>query len=73
MKRIIKKLKLLTAEILGLFGFAMPLCKFKYGELMVTFSSNGWVFISDGDSEDALPINMVSQELVDAITHELGV
>lgn len=40
---------------------------------MVTYSSNGWVFISYDDMNDALPINMVSQKLIDAIEHELGI
>jgi len=44
------------------FGY---ICKFKYGELTVTLKKNLWLVISDGHSNDALPINLVSQELVD--------
>lgn len=71
--KLFKKIKLFVADFLGLFGLAIPLCTFKYGESMVTYSSNGWVFISYDDMNDALPINMVSQKLIDAIEHELGI
>lgn len=47
------------------------ICKFKYGELYITLRKDMWLVISDGHSNDMLPITMVSQKLADRVGLEL--
>lgn len=47
------------------------LCQFEYGELQVRVTKKGWVIMSDGQAEDALPAHFVSQKLIDRIKEEL--
>lgn len=67
------RIKLLAAKIAGFFGYAMDLCSFDYGNNRITYRADGWVVISDGVSTDALPITLVSPELVTRIMQELGI
>lgn len=50
------------------FGY---FCQFRYGNLDVAVRKNLWVIISDGYSKDALPMSLVSLELVDRVKAEL--
>lgn len=43
------------------------ICSMPYGNLRVTLHKNLWLTISDGQSQDALPIHLVSPELVTAL------
>ena len=62
------KAQLLQVWLLIPFG---NICTIQYGRLQVTFQKNMWVVMSDGSSSDALPLNLVSAELVDALAVEM--
>lgn len=47
------------------------ICKFKYGGLDVKLNKKFWIITSNGQSQDALPINFVSKELVGIVKQEL--
>lgn len=59
----------LRARVLRIW-LAIPfgrICSMPYGNLRVTLHKNLWLTISDGQSQDALPIHLVSPELVTAL------
>ncbi|MGE4544201.1 MAG: hypothetical protein AB7D06_08830 [Pedobacter sp.] len=43
-----------------------------YLEPGLRVTTSGWVIISDGKSKDALPISLVSQEIVDKVEASLA-
>lgn len=47
------------------------LLKFKDGKNTITVTKALWVITSDGDSQDALPLNFCSQEFVDDVEKRL--
>lgn len=49
------------------------LCKFKLeGEGSITLNKQMWIIVSDGKSQDALPISFVSEELIKRCGDELA-
>lgn len=49
------------------------LCDFQWGHQgRIQLTKNCWVIVSHGNSQDALPINFVSQELGDRIVEEMN-
>ena len=49
----------------------LPIARIQWGGNTCTLRNDGWIIISDGQSQDALPITMVSPSLVAALHIEL--
>ncbi len=49
----------------------LPIAKFKNGKLDVTLYNNYWINVSDGSSNDLLPLTMCSEKLIERCAEEL--
>lgn len=47
------------------------ICSFQYGKQTVTLRKDMWLILSDGTSQDALPLTFVSPLLVAAVEAEM--
>lgn len=59
----------LKAHVLRIW-LAIPfgrICSMPYGNQTVTLHKNLWLTVSDGQSQDTLPIHLVSPELITAL------
>jgi len=52
-------------------GYAYDICVLEDESQTITLRSDGWVTVSDGISQDMLPITFCSQELVDSFERKL--
>jgi hypothetical protein len=67
-------MKVLIRQIVLHFWMMVPfgyLCSFRFGSLQVSVTKTLLVVISDGEINDALPIDMVSVELTKAIAKRM--
>ena len=53
--------------IFNTVGLSLSLCKIKIDKETIDFRANGWIFISDGESIDALPLYLCSEKLISKI------
>ena len=58
--------------IIGQLGIITILCKFQQDKNTYKVLSNGWVIISDGSSEDGIPLELCSQEFNNKVAEKLG-
>jgi len=59
-------IKTIWQIFLRYIGYSYTICEVRDGDVIATLRSDGWVIITDGYSTDAMPIDLVSQELVDS-------